>query len=103
MDATSYALAYLASLCSYVTDLMRRTISLHKKLIAAKESHNMIPPTTLKAARARQHLRPDSVFNYNPIPRGRVEMAVTLAELIDLEEDRITIIHLGIVKGRICG
>jgi len=82
---------------------MRRTISLHKKLIAAKASHNMIPPTTLKAARGPPASQARFSFQLQPIPSGRVEMAVTLAELIDLEEDRITIIHLGIVKGRICG
>jgi CRISPR-associated protein Cas2 len=41
-----------------------------------------------------------SVFRCGLTPRGRVEMATVLADLIREDEDRIMIIDLGPVDGR---
>lgn len=42
-----------------------------------------------------------SVFRCYLTPKGRVEMVAALTELIDLSEDRVMIIDLGPVDGRV--
>jgi CRISPR-associated protein Cas2 len=42
-----------------------------------------------------------SVFRCDLTPKGRVEMVAALSELIEPEEDRVMIIDLGPVDGRV--